>query len=321
VCPVRIDTGSLVRRLRASEQGRAAQAGGRSAARHWTGATVVAARGISAAHAAPRLATAMSRLGRRVLGEDLVPLWSSELPGAGSVRRQVGAAAAEIVLLPSCTGTMFGGDAPTTEAFLALCRRVGVQVRVPDEVASLCCGMPWSSKGLTDGAAVMAAKARDVLTPATREGSLTVVSDAASCSEGLVKSLPDAPFVVEDAVPFTARVLLPRLSPRRVVERLALHPTCSSTRTGGNDALHALAAAVAKEVFVPPSWGCCGFAGDRGLLHPELTASATARQAEEVREYGADAHASCNRTCELGMSRAVGTQYRHVLTYLEQATR
>ena len=40
--------------------------------------------------------------------------------------------------------------------------------------------------------------------------------------------------------------------------------------------------AVAAEVTVPVDWGCCGFAGDRGLLHPELTASATAREAAEV---------------------------------------
>lgn len=321
VCPVGIDTGSLVRRLRSSEQGRFAQAGGRSAARHWADVTTAAARGLSAARAAPRVTGAVSRLGRRVFGDDVVPLWSSDLPGGGSVRRPLTAASAEIVLVPSCTGTMFGGDASATESFLALCGRAGLRVTVPDEVASLCCGMPWSSKGLSDGAAVMATKVREVLTLVSRNGSLPVISDAASCSEGLAKSLPDAPFAVEDAVPFTARVLLPRLSPRRVVGRLALHPTCSSTRSGANDALHALAAAVADEVFVPPSWGCCAFAGDRGLLHPELTASATARQSAEVREYAADAHASCNRTCELGMSRAVGAPYRHVLTFLEEATR
>ncbi|GAA1151061.1 hypothetical protein GCM10009579_85390 [Streptomyces javensis] len=49
---------------------------------------------------------------------------------------------------------------------------------------------------------------------------------------------------------------------------------------------------------MPPSWGCCAFAGDRGLLHPELTGSATAARAKEVRAYAADAHTSSNRTRE-----------------------
>ena len=39
-------------------------------------------------------------------------------------------------------------------------------------------------------------------------------------------------------------------------------------------------------VEVPENWGCCAFAGDRGMLHPELTASATAKQAAEVADHG-----------------------------------
>jgi D-lactate dehydrogenase len=90
---------------------------------------------------------------------------------------------------------------------------------------------------------------------------------------------------------------------------------------GLNDALDAVAGAVAERVEVPENWGCCAFAGDRGMLHPELTASATAKQAAEVADMGAAAHASCNRTCELGMTRATGAQYRHVLELLEEVTR
>jgi D-lactate dehydrogenase len=56
------------------------------------------------------------------------------------------------------------------------------------------------------------------------------------------------------------------------------------------------------------------------MLHPELTAAATAPEAAEVAALDADAHASCNRTCELGLTRATGKQYRHVLELLaEQA--
>lgn len=320
-CPVGIDTGSLVRRLRSSDQGRLAQAGGRSAARRWAGATKVAARALSVAHAAPWAATNASNLGRALLGEDLVPQWSADLPSGGRPRRPLPDEAATVVFLPSCTGSMFGGDTSATDAFLALCQRAGVRVSVPDEIASLCCGMPWSSKGLADGASVMARKLHESLWEASRDGVLPIVSDAASCSEGLVKTLSGSGLTVEDAVPFTARVLVPRLTIRQVAHRLALHPTCSSTRSGDNEALRILAAAVASEVFVPPSWSCCAFAGDRGLLHPELTASATQVQAAEVRAYAADAHASCNRTCELGMSRAVGATYRHVLTLMEEASR
>jgi D-lactate dehydrogenase len=74
---------------------------------------------------------------------------------------------------------------------------------------------------------------------------------------------------------------------------------------------------VATDVTVPDDWGCCAFAGDRGMLHPELTASATAREATEVRDASFDAYVSCNRTCEIGMTRATGHPYQHVLERLD----
>ena len=126
---------------------------------------------------------------------------------------------------------------------------------------------------------------------------------------------------IVDAVEFTATHLLDRLPVGDRLDRVVLHPTCSAQQMGLTPALRSLAAAVADDVAVPDSWGCCGFAGDRGLLHPELTAAATAPQAAEIATIDADAHASCNRTCELGMSRATGESYVHVLELLERATR
>ena len=82
-----------------------------------------------------------------------------------------------------------------------------------------------------------------------------------------------------------------------------------------------VAQSVATRVEVSENVGCCAFAGDRGMLHPELTASATAAEAADVKAMGATAHASCNRTCELGMTRATGEPYRHVLELLEELTR
>lgn len=158
---------------------------------------------------------------------------------------------------------------------------------------------------------------------ASRNGAVPVVSDASSCTEGL-RQLAEAAggtLRVVDAVEFVAAEVLPRLPDVPKLTLLTLHPTCSSTRLGLDDALNAVAAAIAESVHRPVSWGCCAFAGDRGMLHPELTASATRRQAAEVKSIDAAAHASCNRTCELGMTRATGRTYRHILEFLEQQSR
>jgi D-lactate dehydrogenase len=175
----------------------------------------------------------------------------------------------------------------------------------------------------------MAGRVLPALWAASRQGDLPVVCDASSCTEGLRQMLEGelaaagpayAGMRIVDAVEFTAQQVLPRLDIGRRIPALALHPTCSSTRLGMNDVLRAVAGAVADSVTVPDSWGCCAFAGDRGLLHPELTAGATRTQAAELAGESFTAHASCNRTCELGMTRATGAQYQHVLELVDWAS-
>jgi D-lactate dehydrogenase len=126
---------------------------------------------------------------------------------------------------------------------------------------------------------------------------------------------------VVDAVSFVRDRVLPSLPPPSKLDTVVVHPTCSSTRLGTNDALLGLASSIAERAVVPTVWGCCAFAGDRGLLHPELTAAATERETREVTSDEYSAYLSCNRTCELGMTRATGRTYRHVLELLEELTR
>ncbi len=263
-----------------------------------------------------------------MLGTDNIPLWSGELPGGGRPRRRPAPAGPpDAVYLPACVNVMFGPvEGPGVQvSFEALCAAAGLRLLVPERIESMCCGTPWSSKGIAKGYAEMRARVLPALRAASDGGRLTVVCDASSCTEGfrhMVESDPTLDVRVVDAVAFVAeRVLpvLPGLEGYRKLESVTVHPTCSSTQLGLNPDLVAVAGAVADTVNVPTDWGCCAFAGDRGMLHPELTASATRREAAEVRALDASAHASCNRTCELGLTRATGKPYRHVLELLAEA--
>lgn len=337
-CPVLINTGALVKRLRREDAHPVLAAGWKAAAATWGTVSRAGATALSAADAAPAGAVrAVTRVGRAVLGADTVPEYSEDLPGGGSARRTLrgeqgsGDASPVAVYLPACVNSMFGpaaGGIGATAAFVRLLERAGLRAIVPEGIESLCCSTPWTSKGYAGGRAVMSARVIEAVRAATHGGALRILSDAASCTEGFAHLLDDAglAYEVEDAVAFVARDVLPRLGPiDPVVASLVLHPTCSSTQMGLDPALRTVGEAVAETVTVPDAWGCCAFAGDRGMLHPELTASATAAEAAEVRALGAagraDAHASCNRTCELGMTRATGADYRHILELLEEATR
>ncbi|BCT77745.1 oxidoreductase [Sinomonas cyclohexanicum] len=338
-CPVGINTGDLVRRLRAEGAGRVESAAWNAAAHGWGAASRVGGAALSVAAALPSAPLeGATRLARALFGEGL-PAYDGALPGGGTKRPRRRDEAAEAVLFAACIGTMFGpedGGHPggASGAFLDVCDRAGVRLRTPEGLGSMCCGTPWKSKGMTAGWEHMRSVVVPVLVEATDGGRLPIVVDASSCAEGLAVMLRSAAETtpgaqrlrVVDAIEFAAG-LLPRLGVHRRFPSMALHPTCSSQIAGTTAQLAAIAGRIADEVFTPVDAGCCGFAGDRGLLHPELTASATApesagiEEAERARGGRFAEYASSNRTCEIGLTRATGRPYRHILELLAEATR
>ncbi len=330
-CPVGIDTGALVKRLRTEAAAPGRQRIWASAAQHWGGTTRNASRALTLAQRLPRLARTSSTLARRVAGAETVPLWDRQLPVGGPPRAPHEPTNPIAVFMPACVNSIFGpdpGSPGVTSALLALCDLAGVEVRIPQGVADACCGTPFASKGMAVAHDRMRNRMQSWLWQATEQGRLPVIVDAASCTEGLIglvgpmQQTHGGTIAVIDALTFTHATLLPRLP--QSVQRLpsvTVHPTCSTTRLGLTAELLALASVIADRVETPADWGCCGFAGDRGLLHPELTGAATAPQAVQVRQLDSAAHASANRTCEIGMSRAAGRSYRHILEHLAIAHR
>ncbi|WP_040161336.1 FAD-binding and (Fe-S)-binding domain-containing protein [Nigerium massiliense] len=328
-CPVQINTGDLVRQLRREGQPRVLDRAWEGAALHWDAVTTAASGGLTLAGALPTpLVRGALGVARAVAGADVVPTLSAELPAGGATRKPRPADAPDAVFLPACVGTMFGpGNACGTgveAAVRALAEAAGKTLTTPAGVQELCCGTPWKSKGLTRGYDVMRDKLASWVVEHTRGGALPLVCDNASCTEGIQVALQNAGIEgirVVDAVAWVAEEVAPSLPPVRKAGRAVVHPTCSSTQLSINGALITLAGLVADEVRVPERWRCCGFAGDRGLLHEELTATATRDEAADVRALAADLHLSLNRTCEIGMTRAVGKEYVHVLVELASRLR
>jgi len=311
-CPLGIDTGRMVKELRVAQHGERAEKRAVAAAKRW-GAVEKASRfGL-------RVGGPLARRTKR--GQSLPGPAKASLP-----KTQPENAAA--VYVPSCTNRIFDGN--PIEALVAVSARAGSPVWVPDDVDGSCCGLPWGSKGF---AAAQAHKANEMVERLWRwsgEGALPVVIDAASCT-GAIAEPADGVLSEEsterlgkleilDSVAWALR-LLPDLELSGKVDAAAIHPTCATRRLGLAHQLRALANALAEDVYVPPSATCCGFAGDRGITHPELTASATRPQAEELAGRSFDAHLSSNRTCEIAMTRATGEPYESVVCLLERLSR
>jgi D-lactate dehydrogenase len=319
-CPVGIDTGKLVKELRAHRHTDRAESLALATAERW-GAVESASRvGLRVGGPAAR----RTRKGRALPGAAHAKLPATTREGAAAV------------YVPSCTNRIFGGG--PIDALVAVSARAGQPAWIPADVAGSCCGLPWSSKGFGAAHRHKANELVEQLWDWSGEGALPIVVDAASCTGQIVEpgegTLSEAnaehlaALTILDSVAWAHDRLLPSLEVNHKLGAAAIHPTCATHRQGHALRLGALAAAVADDVYVPPTASCCGFAGDRGISHPELTASATSAEAAELAERGAalpdrhfDAYLSSNRTCEIGMSRATGKDYESVINALERATR
>ncbi|WP_406379573.1 FAD-binding and (Fe-S)-binding domain-containing protein [Streptomyces sp. NBC_01618] len=341
-CPVGIDTGAMMKDFRHQRHSPREE---RIAA--------LTAKNFKAVEAAARVAVAAAdrlgdRLGdgpletitglaRKAVRPDLVPEWLPEIPGAAARKlprtSRVGASA---VYYPACVNRIFGGPeghrGPSLpQAVVAVSARAGKPVWIPDDVAGTCCATIWHSKGYDAGNAVMANRIVEAAWGWTAGGKLPLVVDASSCTLGIAHEV--VPYLTDDnrelhreltivdSLVWAADELLPELTVLRKISSAVLHPTCSMQHLDDVEQLRTVAEACAEEVVIPDDAGCCAFAGDRGMLHKELTASATAKEAAEVNAREYDAYLSANRMCEIGMDRATGHSYYSVLMELERATR
>ncbi len=330
-CPVGIDTGQLVKELREARHTERAERAALATAKRW--GTVE-----GASRAALRLGGPLARRTER--GRALPPPARGKLPAT----LHTGAAA---VYVPSCTNRIFGSpaDGPKSrdvgdlsahrpwvvEALVEVSARAGLPVWVPEDVVGSCCGLPWSSKGFGAAHRHKANEMVERLWGWSGEGALPVVFDAASCTASVAE--PGAGVLSEenaerlgkleilDSVTWAHDRLLPWLEVGERVGSATVHPTCATRHMGLSHRLAALADALADDVYIAPSATCCGFAGDRGVSHPELTAAATAPQAAELSGRSFDARLSNNRTCEIGLERATGEPYESAIVLLERLTR
>ncbi|NLU73260.1 FAD-binding oxidoreductase [Streptomyces sp. HNM0575] len=346
-CPVGIDTGAMMKDFRHRRHSPREERNAERAARRFRLVERSARLAVAAADGlrrkvmprrGERLLESLTGAARKAVRPDLVPEWLPQLPSAAAKRLPAtdrhGAAA---VYYPACVNRIFGEpdgyEGPSLpESMVIVSARAGRPVWIPEDVTGTCCATIWHSKGYEAGNALMANRIVEAAWRWTDGGELPLVVDASSCTLGLGEEV--VPYLtaanrklhermtVVDSVAWAAQELLPRLTVERRTGSAVLHPTCSMQHLGGSEQLRTVAEACAEEVVVPVDARCCGFAGDRGMLHKELTASAAAREAAEVGARDFDAYLSANRMCEVGMDQATGGRgYRSVLTELERATR
>lgn len=273
---------------------------------------------------------AMSGLCRWLHSVIRLPLWTPATPKAYnipmSLKALVSSAVAstnKVVYFPSCINQMMGlpkhhhaVDKPLVEEMVSLLNKAGYEVIFPENMSSLCCGTIWESKGMPEIADRKTKELEDALWKASEEGRYPVLCDQSPCLHRMKHKIKR--MRLYEPSEFILEFLADRLDFHQTDTPVAIHLTCSMRLMHKTDKMLELARMCSTYVVVPEGVGCCGFAGDKGMTHPELNKYALRKLKSQVK--GVPVGYSNSRTCEIGLATNSGIPYVSIAYLVNRCT-
>jgi D-lactate dehydrogenase len=331
-CPVSINTGELIKRLRKENHSPFANRLALKVAKNFNAVERTASFSVGLAHKfnsvfGNKFMTRLTATARKVSND--IPLWSNQISKPASIKALTPHTSEKtaIVYFSTCISRMMGGDIFKT--FQSVCTKAGVGIIIPDEMNGTCCGQLFSSKGFKDAYVFTANETLEKIWKASKQGQYPIVLDGTSCTYTFKNSRSSLrpenqqrfdQLTILDTIDFASDVLLPNLNIKQKKKAIVFHPVCAGTKLNLQGKLQKIGNACAHKADIPAMAACCGMAGDRGFYFPDLTQAATKLEAAEVSMIAYDGYYSSGKTCEMAMSDAVGKDYESVLKLLDEVT-
>ena len=277
-CPVGIDTGKLIKKIRALETSPIKKMMASGVANNFSLVTAAARLGIKFHSRTPQAAKSISSIN-----------WPQDN-------------ADKVVYIPSCISRTMGSLLQTTSEIL---NKAGYSILLPKNIDSLCCGLAFESKGYPETGLLKKNELISALDEISEQRSIPILMDTSPCWAHLIENgtLGDN---VYEPISFSEKFLLPRISISQSQEEIFIHPPCSSRKNGLEHKLFNLVSQLTTKSRLSPV-DCCGFAGDKGFNTPELSRSALSEI--KTQSKGCSSGLSTSLTCEIGMSEASGLRF------------
>lgn len=229
----------------------------------------------------------------------------------------------KVVYFPSCINQMMGlpkhhhaVDKPLVEEIVSLLGKAGYEVIFPENMSSLCCGTIWESKGMPEIADRKTAELEEALWQASEQGRYPVLCDQSPCLHRMKHKIKK--MRLYEPAEFILGFLADRLDFHQTDTPVAIHLTCSMRLMDKTGKMIELAKMCSTDVVVPEGVGCCGFAGDKGMTHPELNKYALRKLKDQVK--GIPVGYSNSRTCEIGLATNSGIPYVSIAYLVNRCT-
>ncbi len=332
-CPVELNIGELTKALRQTGlDGKKTQHRADWIAGHYQPVTRIVRESLRLADAVHGLVgtKALASLSGKLhgLSNNRLPQWNPSMPRAvpTNQRKQNRVLSdKKVVYFPSCISRVMGpakGDPfqdPLPFTTADLLQKAGFEIIFPNHLASLCCGMPFESKGYKKQADTMAKALQEALIEASEDNRYPILFDTSPCLYRM-KQMAGTRLKLYDPAAFIHDFLIGQTSFRQCPDTIAVHVPCSAQKMGLADKFRIVAQTLAAEVVIPEDIHCCGFAGDRGFNFPELNASAL-KELKPAVSGKCSAGYSSSRTCEIGLSLHSGMYYRSIIYLADRCIR
>ena len=328
-CPVEIDTGEYVKRLRAEKKS------GNKIAKMVANNMGIVSRtvrtGLKVSHTISAIIGDKSfgkfvGAATSVLGQKTE--WNSFTPKATKVNKEIvnqtKPNALKVVYFTSCINRTMGAsnqydDEDTVfNKTVKILNKANCEIIFPNNHNNLCCGLAFKSQGFTDAAKIVSDKLLNSLKSASNNGEYPIICDMSPCSLQMMESLEGSSLKLYDLVNFTTEYLLNRLIFKPVNKEVAVFSVCSLKKMGIDEQLYSIAKLCSTKVYTPQT-NCCGFAGNRGFNFPELNEHGLRNLDEQIPNSVTDGYAT-SRTCEIGLSKHSKTNFKSIVNLIDEAT-
>ncbi len=330
-CPVKIDTGKLIKSLRGEEIGPQPK-GALYIATHMSRLVPLVGKMLSLVGFFHLVlgTSVMKRIsgGLRVLSGNRIPLWNRYMPlGARPIDLKetiLTNSARKVVYFPSCINRAMGvsnehrGEKQLSEKMVELLHKGGFGIIYPENLNQHCCGMAFLSKGYTEAGNRKSKELEEALLKASENGKYPVLCDMSPCLFTMKENMGSV-LKLYESTEFIIDFLLPHLEITPLKETITVFPVCSMKKMGLEGKLEELARKCATKVVVPET-NCCGFAGDRGFSYPELNTHGL-RELKDQLSGNISKGYSTSRTCEIGLSLHSGISHQSIVYLVDQVSK
>lgn len=312
-CPLSIDTGVMIKHLRA-----------RNNARKRPGNPIATwiSNHFPLVHFFIRLGLGFMTAINRIIPFRKIWIWDRHMPRPVKLKalkapeQSKDSGKMKVVYFPSCINQSMGTAVKVKEKLslvevtVQVLEKAGYEVIFPKGMNKLCCGTPWESKGFFDIADAKSGELEKALLDVSNNGAYPVLCDTSPCTHRMKRVMSDK-LKLYEPVEFIHDHLLDKLELQPRDEPLAFHVTCTSTKLGLQDKFMTVARACTTNPVFPEEVGCCGFAGDKGFTQPEINSWALRNLKLQVDRLSTGY--SNSRTCEIGLSRNSNIDYKSVM--------